>query len=105
MLGFYAWYTEGRLFRGVNYDDWVPLPKEGLLGVVVFRKTGKTPYDGADWTWFDGREWGFVPSVSWDGTYEPKPALPCSSCIKRGDAVSDDEYEKVALEMQVAWWQ
>ena len=108
MLGYFAWVKDvwlehGLALVGEDYDDWVSVP-EGILGVVVFRETGRTLYDGADWYWYTGSEWGYIASGEW-GTQAPFPEhVGCRSCVKAHAVVSDEDMERVQEQMQASRW-
>lgn len=97
-----AWYTEGRVFNGRTLDHWKVLPEDGVLGVVAFKETGKTVYDGGDWYMFDGTRFAFVPSGPVWGVDAPRPVGWCRQCVKRYGKVSEEEYRQVAREIQAA---
>ena len=92
-----AWYTGGRVFRGLAVDEWKALPPVGLLWVTVWNAPGeRTFFDGGDWYWWDAdrQRFRYLPSGEW-GTEQPCPDVSCLSCLKRGAGVSDEEFEFV----------
>lgn len=92
-----AWYTEGRTYEGDDLDAWKALPAEGALAVVVYDDAGRTIYTGGDWyLWRDGGI-AYVGAYPW-GSHAPHPG-GCLDCVKRGDGVSDEAWERVRLEV------
>lgn len=100
-----AWFTRNREFIGEGHAHFLRLPATGAIRFNLYCETGFTSYDGADWYWSEGGTIKKIPSQSWDG-YEPKPLVSCASCVKRGDAVSDEEFARVSEQGQEAvTWQ
>lgn len=91
------WYSDKRVFDGTSFDDWTALPSIGVLVLIVITNYGRVIYDGADWYWFNGTDFGYVASGEW-GIWQPKPDLICSSCIKQGIGASDEEYQSAIKE-------
>lgn len=67
------------------------MPESGVLVIVETRDTGRTIYTGGDWYYLDDGKIKYVSSGDW-GTWKPKPDVPCTSCIKQGVGVSDEEF-------------
>lgn len=92
-----VWYANGAVYNGTTVDEWKALPEDGVVFVEVIRDTGRTIIDGGDWYYWVNDEILFVPSVEW-GVEQPKP-VGCSSCIKRGVGLSDEEFERMRQEV------
>lgn len=101
---FRAFYTGIRIFDGVTHDDWCKLPPEGFVyGVLVHDDPYRTHPQGYDWIWWTGKKWGAIASEGPinSGIWLPKPPVR-SIWIKRGDAVSNDEFNLI-LAMANEW--
>lgn len=97
MIGWRAYYADGRRVDS-SESTWAGLPGEGLVGVVVFEDP---PYRrvvyGGDWTWVENGEIR-KSGTTWIGFVDP-PDVSCRSCVKRGAAMPDAEFEAVQVEM------
>ena len=89
-----VWYTEDREYDVSGVEDWKALPETGLLWAAIVRDTGVTHYNGGDWYFILSEEILYVPAAPW-GQHSPKPRHGCLDCIKRGDGVRDEEFERV----------
>lgn len=96
-MRFRAWYASGVVYEGTTVEHWKSMPEEGVQFVVVYRDTGRTVFDGADWYYWANGQIQMVPSVEW-GVDQPKP-IGCWSCIKRGTGLPDEEFERMRLEV------
>lgn len=85
------------MYSSANYD-WTELPKDGILGVVVYHeKPYRTQVVNGDWFWMeDGRP--TCGETTWDGWVDPPDGVD-PQMLKRGVGVSDEEYERVRREM------
>ncbi len=99
-MRWFAWYSLTERYDS-DSTTWNDLPAEGLQVVVVYRETGRTIYDGADWYWLYGGRMNYLASASDSGVNRAKPQISCSSCIKRGTRIADDQIaaiQKAAME-------
>jgi len=95
-----VWYTD-RVYDVTSFGEWKALPEIGVVVVAESKETGVTKYDSGDWYWMDREGLHKVPSRDW-GTWEPRPeGIECYSCIKKGAAVSDAEFQRVTDEVMV----
>lgn len=97
MNGWRAYFADGQRIDSAQ-SSWADLPAEGLVGVVVFEDP---PYRhlvyGGDWTWIEDGEI-HKSSTVWGDWVNP-PEIACRSCLKRGAAMSDADFELVQAEM------
>lgn len=88
-----AYYSGERVFELHAPWQWFALPESGVLVIVEYRPTGKGLYAGGDWYWLVDGQVYYRSSAGYDGTWVEPPHLSCKSCLKRGDAVSDTEFQ------------
>lgn len=101
-----AWYTDGRAFSSED-GAFQGLPETGLLFLIHYKEKngyrGRTVYSGGDWYWLADGKFHYASSGEW-GTWKERPGVSCSSCVKRGDGVGDDEFQRVRREALEAPW-
>ena len=88
-----AWYSETERYDSET-TEWNDLPAEGLQVVIVYRDSGRSIYDGADWYWLHNGELNYAASGEW-GSWKDRPMVSCSSCIKQGTRLPDEEFEAI----------
>lgn len=99
MLKWRAWYADGRVF---SYKDvmWQKLPAKGLVGVVIYETP---PYrrimDGGDWFWLENGDLHVSATHDEWGKWVNPPDVPCKSCVKQGQAMSNEAFEGIQKEM------
>lgn len=98
LLGWRAWYTEGRTFEGRTGEEFLRLPAEGVLWITLYYIDRRVHFSGGDWYVWTGDGVRYVASGAW-GTWQPRPD-GCLSCIKKGAGVSDEEFARVQYD---AW--
>lgn len=97
MKGWRAYYADGRRIDS-SESSWAKLPPEGVVGVVEFQDPPyRKLHDGGDWIWMEEGEI-LVSGTVWNGWVDP-PNVRCQSCIKRGAAIEDEEFEAIQAEM------
>ena len=95
-----AYYTDDRVFENPEWDD---LPDTGVLGFVLLIDSSTAPpwkkrVDGSDWYWIeDGMVVGGPTHDEWGKWVDPPEGVDDP---KRGEAVSDDEWESVSSMMR-----
>lgn len=93
-----AFYTEGRVFRSETVH-WTALPFEGLVWLVV-RYKGRRAHWKGDWYAIELGGFLRVPPSSPGQPWSAPFIVSCRSCLKKGGAVSDDEFERIR---ELAW--
>lgn len=73
---------------------WQELPGDGLQVLALHRPSGNVVVSGGDWYWMEGGDWLYLPSDGWDGWLD-RPDQQCGSCVKRGTAVSDEQFRSL----------
>lgn len=90
-----AWYTEGRVFDGQGFEDWLALPDDGVLTVMLWFEDGTRRVEqGNDQYWATPEG---IYAHSDDPTEEIERRYPGAS-VKRGKWTTDAEMQRVAAE-------
>lgn len=92
MAAYRAYYLGGEEYA-IDESSWKDLPATGVLVVVQYRDTGKTVFAGGDWYWLDSKcDVRYLPTIEWGIDRHP-PDIQCRSCLKKGVAASDEEFQ------------
>ena len=97
-----AFYTDSRVYDSDHYT-WPRLPSSGVLGVAMLMDPETEPplkkrVAGGDWYWMEN---GLVRASDtiWDGYVDPPTEVP-DDRLKRGEAIPDDEWDRVRERMR-----
>lgn len=100
LLGWRAWYTEGRTFDSKTLT-FQSLPHEGALVFVEYYDTGRRIIDSGDWYYWDPEKQciEYVPTGDW-GTWTLEPKVgDCLSCVKKSGIVDNDTWNVLVQEV------
>lgn len=96
-----AWYADGSVYSSKEHS-WVSLPKEGCVGIVViYDDVYSEVIHQGDWYYREDKQFHAVPAGEYDGsgTFVEAPEVACGACLKKGQTIPDEQWEKVHAEM------
>ena len=102
MIGFRCWYADGSTYEGATLVDWKAAP-DGIVQLFKYGEGFKARYKG-DWYFMRDDDLHVVSPTDWGEEWAARPAISCLDCVKKGAAVTDDEYAAIEAAGQASTW-